>query len=161
MYVCGATRTNFSPSSMPSTISERNRFLTAVAPASLARRLTTMKPTLWRVAAYSRPGFPNPTTIFTIWPLRDVPRSSKRALQREEPQLPAVLLYTCSSNAVCPSPRAWRWSHKGTRDEFLRHGGLGDFDHPDRGPRHFRTGPPAGDGRQAGQVNPRSPSDVV
>ena len=75
MYVRGLSSTIFSPSSKTSTRSERKRLRRSLAARRRASSSTTMKPRLCRVAAYSRPGFPRPTMIFTSkTPLKPSPR---------------------------------------------------------------------------------------
>ena len=61
-----------------------------------------MKPRLCRVAAYSRPGFPRPTTIFTTkTPLKRLPRRSR--CYTPAAILPRQLILDALGAAVFPS----------------------------------------------------------
>src|SRR2546430_2120948 len=71
MNVVGLSRTRFSSPSVPMAnnpwnlvFATRSKSPSSTQPSFSARRSTTSNPTLCRVATYSRPGLPSPTTSF-------------------------------------------------------------------------------------------------
>src|SRR5579875_2883630 len=62
MYVRGLARINRRPSTSPSPTLATFVWRPISIPSLRARRLTTQKPTLWRLPAYSAPGLPSPST---------------------------------------------------------------------------------------------------
>ena len=67
MYVCGFASASSRPSSGRSSTDDASRWRPRPAcPARSASRSSTIQPTLCRVSAYWLPGFPRPTTSFTI-----------------------------------------------------------------------------------------------
>src|SRR5687767_88490 len=107
-----------------------------------------MKPRLWRVAAYSRPGFPKPTITFTA----DVPFVLGPTTR---------MLYSgrdfATAARLCGLDVDRRRSQRG-HPSHVRNWLPGDVHRPGRGAHHFRPQSTARTGGPGRALGPRFPA---